>query len=93
MQPARPYFYVGRVRDRAEWPDTLLDDGSGTVGRLEPTQQGAVLLEPSYVVPFGNRNRVAIMNMSRPGSTRSARLISERSFSAPARPLDDCSHS
>ncbi|MGH3904697.1 MAG: hypothetical protein ACRDTE_10975, partial [Pseudonocardiaceae bacterium] len=65
VQPARPYFYIGRVRDRSEWPDTLLDDGSGTVGRLEPTQQGAVLLEPSYVVPFGNRNRVAIMNMSR----------------------------
>lgn len=28
VQPARSYFYVGRVRDRAEWPDTLLDDGS-----------------------------------------------------------------
>jgi hypothetical protein len=64
-QPARPYFYVGQVRDRAEWPDTLLDDGSGVVGRLEPSQQGVVLLEPSYVVPFGDRNRVAIMSMSR----------------------------
>ncbi|MGH3998617.1 MAG: hypothetical protein ACRDTJ_14285, partial [Pseudonocardiaceae bacterium] len=54
VQPARPYFYIGRVRNRSEWPDTLLDDGSGVVGRLEPSQQGAVLLEPSYVVPFGD---------------------------------------
>jgi hypothetical protein len=62
--PARPYFYIGRVRNRSEWPDTLRDDGSGVVGRLEPSQQGTVLLEPSYVVPFGDRNRVAIMSMS-----------------------------
>lgn len=71
-QPARPYFYVGRVRARAEWPDTLLDDGSGVVGRLEPSQQGAVLLEPSYVVPFGDRNRVAIMSMSRTSPSMAA---------------------
>jgi hypothetical protein len=72
VQPARRYFYVGRVRDRAEWPDTLLDDGTGTVGRLEPSQQGAVLLEPSYVVPFGNRNRVAIMSMSQTSPSMAA---------------------
>lgn len=72
VQPARPYFYIGRVRDRTEWPDTLLDDGSGVVGRLEPSQQGAVLLEPSYVVPFGDRNRVAIMSMSRTSPSMAA---------------------
>jgi hypothetical protein len=72
VQPARPYFYIGRVRNRAEWPDTLLDDGSGVVGRLEPSQQGAVLLEPSYVVPFGDRNRVAIMSMSRTAPSMAA---------------------
>lgn len=71
-RPNRSYFYVGRVRDRTEWPDTLLDDGSGTVGRLEPSQQSAVLLEPSYVVPFSTRNRVAIMNMSRTSPSMSA---------------------
>jgi hypothetical protein len=63
-RPAQQYFYVGRVRDRAEWPDTLLDDGSGTVGQLEPNQQDAVLLEPCYLVPFGRLNQVAIMSMS-----------------------------
>jgi hypothetical protein len=72
VQPARPYFYIGRVRNRAEWPDTLLDDGSGVVGRLEPSQQGAVLLEPSYVVPFGDRNRVAIMSMSQTSPSMAA---------------------
>jgi hypothetical protein len=72
VQPARPYFYIGRVRNRSEWPDTLLDDGSGVVGRLEPSQQGAVLLEPSYVVPFGDRNRVAIMSMSRTSPSMAA---------------------
>ncbi len=72
VQPVRPYFYVGRVRNRAEWPDTLIDDGSGTVGRLEPNQQNAVLLEPSYVVPFGDRNRVAIMSMSRTSPSMAA---------------------
>lgn len=61
-QPARRYFYVGRVRDRAEWPDTLQGN---IVGRLELREREAVLLEPSYVVPFGDRNRVAVMSMSR----------------------------
>jgi hypothetical protein len=61
-QPARPYFYIGRVRDRAEWPDVLV---GSTVGHLELQQQETVLLEPSYVVPFGDRNRVAVLSMSR----------------------------
>lgn len=58
-QPAKQYFYVGRVRDR---PDTL--DSAGAVGELELSLRDSVLLEPTYVVPFGTQNRVAVLTMS-----------------------------
>ncbi len=61
-QPAKQYFYVGRVRDRSDWPDTL--DRSGAVGELELSLRDSVLLEPTYVVPFGAQNRVAVLTMS-----------------------------
>lgn len=30
MQPAVPYFYIGRVRSRSDWPDTLDRDSGVT---------------------------------------------------------------
>ncbi|MGH3759889.1 MAG: hypothetical protein ACRDTB_19285 [Actinophytocola sp.] len=62
-QPALPYFYIAGVRERSEWPDSL-SNRTGVVGDLEPTDQDAVLIEPTYVVPFGASNQVAVVTMS-----------------------------
>jgi len=61
-QPACRYFYVGRVRPPADWPDTL--DSTGAVGNLELSLRDQVLLGKTYVVPFGAVNRVAVLTMS-----------------------------
>lgn len=62
-RPALRYFYIAGVRDRSEWPDSLSSQ-TGVVGELEPTDQHAVLIEPTYVVPFGASNQVAVVTMS-----------------------------
>ncbi|SRR6266498_1010504 len=62
-QPALQYFYIAGVRERSEWPDTL-SNRTGVVGDLEPADQDAVLIEPTYVVPFGASNQVAVVTMS-----------------------------
>lgn len=61
-QPAQRYFYVGKVRPRSDWPDTL--DPTGVVGELELALRDQVLLEKTYVVPFGAANRIAVLTMS-----------------------------
>lgn len=55
--PAVPYVRVGRIRERAEWPDTVDDEYT-----LEPlTLQKRNLFEGAFLVPFGTVGRVAIM--------------------------------
>ncbi len=62
-RPARRYFYVAGVRERAEWPDGL-SSATGIVGDLRPQDQNTVLIEPTYIVPFGANNQVAVLTMS-----------------------------
>ncbi|MFD2473416.1 hypothetical protein [Amycolatopsis silviterrae] len=62
-RPAQRYFYVGGVRERAEWPDGL-SGATGIVGDLQPRDQSTVLIEPTYIVPFGVNNQVAVLTMS-----------------------------
>ena len=62
-QPAVPYFYVAGVRERAEWPDGL-SSNTGVVGDLQPQDRNMVLIDPTYIVPFGTTNQVAVLTMS-----------------------------
>ncbi|WP_432854837.1 hypothetical protein ACQPXB_21045 [Amycolatopsis sp. CA-161197] len=62
QRPAQRYFYVAGVRERAEWPDGLSD--TGVVGDLKPQDQNMVLIDPTYIVPFGGSNQVAVLTMS-----------------------------
>jgi hypothetical protein len=54
---AYPYIRVGRVRYRADWPETI--DPNGNVDEL--TLDGRDIFEGGYVVPFGTETRVAVM--------------------------------
>lgn len=63
VRPAQHYFYVAGVRERAEWPDGL-SSATGIVGDLRPQDQSTVLIEPTYIVPFGMNNQVAVLTMS-----------------------------
>lgn len=56
--PATRYLRIGRVRNPIDWPDTV--DSADKVAPL--TLQGRNLLENAYLVPFGGKNKVAIMN-------------------------------
>lgn len=58
--PALRYLYVGRVRGRPDFPHTYRR-GAGSGGRLELGEDGDELTEPTYVVPFGSRNFVAVL--------------------------------
>lgn len=55
IQPAQRYLYAGRLRDKGDWPDTF---ESGVVGDLDLPGR---LVEPTYLVPFGNNNYCAVM--------------------------------
>ncbi len=55
--PAVAYLYAGRLRGRDDWPDTF-DSTSGVVSELQLAGQ---LVEPTYIVPFGNNNYCAVM--------------------------------
>lgn len=59
VAPALRYFRIGRVRPPIDWPDTV--DLSDDVAPLSLTN-GKNLLENAYLVPFGTKNQVAIMN-------------------------------
>lgn len=72
--PAQRYFYIGGLRSRAEWPDSLSAE-SGSIGELRPEDDNISLVEPAYVVPFGYSNQIAMLNMSA-GSPRVAALES-----------------
>lgn len=63
VSPARRYFYIGGLRNRSEWPDSLSDE-TGVVSELAIGDEKVSLIEPAYVVPFGHRNQVAVLNMS-----------------------------
>lgn len=54
---AYPYIRVGRVRYRADWPETI--DPNGNVDELN--LDGRDIFEGGYVVPFGTETRVAVM--------------------------------
>lgn len=63
QRPAQRYFYVAGVRERAEWPDGL-SNATGVVGDLQPQDRNMVLIDPTYIVPFGGSNQVAVLTMS-----------------------------
>lgn len=54
---AHRYIRVGRVRYRADWPETV--DPAGNVDEL--ALDGRDIFEGGYLVPFGSETRVAIM--------------------------------
>lgn len=54
---AYPFIRVGRVRQQADWPDTL--DSNFTVAPLNLSNRN--LFEAGYVVPFGASNQIAYM--------------------------------
>jgi hypothetical protein len=61
--PAKKYFYVGGVRNRSEWPDSINDD-TGQVDALKTVDVNADLIEPTFMVPFGASNQIAVLSMS-----------------------------
>lgn len=65
-KPALRYLYAGRLRDRGDWPDTF---DAGIVGDLD--LQG-LLVEPTYLVPFGTKNFCAVMTPRFGGISTSA---------------------
>jgi hypothetical protein len=67
MSPAVPYFYVGRLRPANDHPDGFRP-GTGITGPLQPQQAGDEISEPSYLVPFGARNHVALMSPTSGGT-------------------------
>lgn len=65
---AYPFIRVGRVRYRADWPETI--DPGGQVEEL--VLEGKDIFEGSYLVPFGTQAKVAIMGPIRGLVTTSA---------------------
>jgi hypothetical protein len=63
VSPARKHFYIGGVRNRSEWPDSLNGE-TGLVADLKTVDRNADLIEPTFVVPFGRSNQVAVLSMS-----------------------------
>ena len=58
VSPATRYLRIGRVRTPIDWPDTV--DSNDNVAPLALSNQN--LLENAYLVPFGGKNQVAVMN-------------------------------
>lgn len=63
VSPALAYLYVGRLRDPSDHPDTF-DPLQGITGVLPAPGRGGRLSEPTYLLPFGASNHVAVMNPS-----------------------------
>jgi hypothetical protein len=61
VKPALHYVYLGRLRPAADHPDGYRP-GAGTLGPLTPAQAGDLISEPSYLLPFGDKNFVAMMS-------------------------------
>jgi hypothetical protein len=59
-KPAIDYVYFGRIRPRADHPDGYRPN-HGAIGPLQPAQAGDLISEPTYVVPIGSRNIIAVM--------------------------------
>lgn len=55
--PAIAYLYAGRLRDRDDWPDNF----DAKSGQVTPLQLPGLLVEPTFVVPFGTKNYCAVM--------------------------------
>jgi hypothetical protein len=68
VHPAINYVYFGRLRPRADHPDSYRP-GKGWIGPLEPAQVGDLISEPTYVVPVRSRNIIAVMRPTS-GATR-----------------------
>lgn len=54
---AYPYIRIGRVRYRADWPETIDPDGNVSELNLDDRD----IFEGGYIVPFGTETRVAVM--------------------------------
>ena len=68
VTPAVQYIYVGRLRPAADNPD-LYHEGVGITGPLTTPSVDDLLSEPTYMVPFGTQNYVAVMS-PKTGGTR-----------------------
>lgn len=68
QSPAMPWLYVGRLRPAADHPDGFRP-GEGITGPLQPAQAGDEISEPTFIIPFGGRNYVAMMSPTS-GATR-----------------------
>lgn len=67
--PAARYFKVGRQRTRADQPETVnTSSGSESPLALPPDEK---LFEPTFLLPFGTKNRVSVL-----GQTFSAPRVS-----------------
>jgi hypothetical protein len=71
-RPSISYIYVGRLRPAADHPDTYRPN-TGITGPLQPANKGDKISEPTFMVPFGKRNTVAVMS-PRTGATRVSAL-------------------
>ena len=60
-RPALPYLHIGRLRDRSDWPNTYEPD-TGEIADLELATPELVLVERTYLVPFGSHDLVAIVS-------------------------------
>lgn len=67
MSPAMPWLYVGRLRPASDHPDGFRP-GHGIMGPLQPAQSGDEISEPTFIVPFGSHNYVAVMSPTSGGT-------------------------
>ena len=61
QSPAVTYVYVGRLRPPADSPD-LYSSHVGITGPLQPPQPDDRISEPTFLLPFGANNYVAVMS-------------------------------
>lgn len=57
--PSAKYIYVGKVRDKDDWPDHR-DQQTFQIDRLAKSGIGGHLIEGAYLTPSGHQNVVAI---------------------------------
>lgn len=61
--PVADYFYVGKARKGADWPD--FSNADGTVSSLPINNDGNVaLIEPAYLLPIDGTNYIAMIRTS-----------------------------
>lgn len=59
VSPAEKFFYIGKTRNGADWPDMQTEGGDPTT--LELSEPGAGLVEPAYLLPVAGTQFVAAL--------------------------------